>query len=207
MQFVVLSSSRGTTFQAILDAIKEGSLTAQCLGLVSDKENRGCVAKARAADLPVMIVERKKQETRGEYDQRLHASIASLLSRGETNQRINESTIIAAIGWMYILSPWFIAQWKNRILNVHPSLLPKFPGGQAHDDVLAAGDKKSGMTIHLMDEGVDTGPILIQKSCPVLPGDTPQTLKERVQGLEKIWYPRVLQMIETGEIKLLGMSS
>lgn len=202
MDFIVLSSSRGTTFQAIIDRIKDGSLTATCHGLVSDREDRGCVQKARAAGMPVAIVTRTKGESREDYDKRLHVAILEMHPQQKTSKPVNQLTCIAAIGWMYILSPWFIAQWKHRILNVHPSLLPKFPGAHAHEDVLAAGEQESGMTIHLMDEGVDTGPILVQKTCPVLPGDTPETLKARVQELEKEWYPRVLAMIETGEMKL-----
>jgi phosphoribosylglycinamide formyltransferase-1 len=86
---------------------------------------------------------------------------------------------------------------------VHPSLLPKYPGIHAHEEVLAAKEKESGMTIHLIDEGVDTGKILMQKTCPVLPEDTVDSLKNRVQDLEKEWYPKVLQMIEEGEIQFV----
>ncbi|MDD5026195.1 MAG: phosphoribosylglycinamide formyltransferase [Candidatus Peribacteraceae bacterium] len=191
MNFVVLSSSRGTTFQAILDRLTDGTLTG-CLGLVADREDRGCVEKARKAHLPVSIVEHAAGEDRESYDRRLDAAI----------QNLGKVELIAAIGWMYVLSPWFVKSWRNRILNVHPSLLPRFPGAHAHEDVLAAGEKESGMTIHLIDEGVDTGPILIQKRCPVLPSDTPDTLKTRVQELEKEWYPKVLGMIAKGTMIL-----
>ncbi len=208
MNFVVLSSSRGTTFQAILDAIKDGSLTAKCLGLISDREDRGCVAKARAVNLPVVIVSKPAAgtprlppeasakegpgESREEYDKRLDAAVRSL----------GNVEIIAAIGWMFLLSPWFVNSWKHRILNVHPSLLPKYPGTHSHAEVLAAHEAESGMTIHLIDEWLDTGEIIVQKTCSVEPNDTEETLKTRVQELEKEWYPKVLQMIETKEITL-----
>ena len=192
MNFVVLSSSRGTTFQAVLDAMKDGSLTATCLGLISDREDRGCVEKARSAGLPVKIVEKEKGKERDTYEKRLQEAISGL----------GDVDVIAAIGWMFILSPWFMKQWRNRILNVHPSLLPKHPGAHAIEETLEAGDTETGMTLHLIDEGVDTGPIILQKECPVQPGDTADSLKERVQELEKEWYPRVLQMIETGELTL-----
>ena len=115
--------------------------------------------------------------------------------------------MIAAMGWMFIFSSWFIAERRCRIINVHPALLPKFGGKgmyghHVHDAVLAAREKESGVSIHLMDEGVDTGPVLLQKTCPVLSGDTSATLQQRVQELEKEWYPKVLQMIETKEIML-----
>lgn len=192
MTFIVLSSSRGTTFQAILDRMQDGSLQAECLALVTDKPDRGCVAKATAHGVPVIVVERQKGETREEYDRKLDAKLREL----------GTIDVIAAIGWMYILSPWFVEKWKNKILNVHPSLLPKYPGAHAHADVLRAQEKESGMTIHIVDDGVDTGKVLLQKNCPVLPDDTIDTLKTRVQELEKEWYPKVLQMIRTGEMKV-----
>lgn len=184
--------------QAVLDAIKNGTLTARCLGLISDREDRGCVAKARAANIPVTIVEKKPEEGRESYDKRLHEALLKM------GQPINQSTnqpVIAALGWMFIFSPWFVSQWKNRIVNVHPSLLPKHPGAHAIRDTLAAGDTQTGMSIHLIDEGVDTGPVLLQKTCRVLPGDTEDTLKERIQALEKEWYPKALEMIQRGELK------
>ena len=108
---------------------------------------------------------------------------------------------------MHILSSWFIEQWRNRILNVHPALLPKYGGEgmygmKVHEAVLRSGDRESGMTIHVMDEGVDTGQIIVQKKCSVLPTDSSEKLKDKVQALEKVWYPKVLQMIEEAKIVL-----
>ena len=175
MNFVVLSSSRGTTFQAVIDALQNGSLTATCLGLVTDEEERGCIERARAANLPITIVERKKGEKREDYDHRLDEAIRSL----------GEADAIAAMGWMWILSPWFVSQWSKRILNVHPALLPKHPGAHGVEDAMAAGDTETGMTIHIIDKGVDTGPTLVQKKCSIEPGDSVDMLKSRVQALEK----------------------
>lgn len=197
MQFVVLSSSRGTTFQAILDAIADGSLMAKLLGLVADRLDRGCVEKAKCAGIPVAIVERQSGESADHYDGRLHTVITGL----------GDVDVIAAIGWMYILTPEFIRKWRGRILNVHPALLPKYGGKgmfgrRVHEAVVQAGEEESGMTLHIMDEGVDTGTILHQARCPVLPGDTPDTLKERVQTLERAEYPKVLQQLEEGTLQL-----
>jgi formyltetrahydrofolate-dependent phosphoribosylglycinamide formyltransferase len=197
VDFIVLSSSKGTTFQAVLDAIANGSLTATCLGLISDKEDRGCVQKARDANILVLIVEKKEGESREDYDKRLYDQINILRTQTRT-----PNLVIACIGWLHILSPAFVAQWENRIINVHPSLLPRHPGLHAHEEVLASGDTESGMTIHIIDEGVDTGPILLQKTCPVYPDDTVDTLKERVQDLEKEWYPKVLQNLADGTMIL-----
>lgn len=200
MDFVVLSSSAGTTFQAVIDRVADGSLTAQCLGLVTDRDDRGCVKRAQRAGLPVRVVERVEGETREEYDHRLHTAILSLLSFHSFSSF--PSFYIACIGWMWLLSPWFVQQWKNCIINVHPSLLPKYPGTHPHEEVLAAKEKESGMTIHWIDNGIDTGPIIVQKICSVFPDDTVETLKTRVQELEKECYPQVLQRIEEGRIKL-----
>lgn len=194
MNFIVLSSSRGTTFRAVIEAMQRGVLTAKCLGLVTDSRERGCIEKAEKAGVPVTVVEHRKGEPREDYDRRVDQALREMGA--------DDRTLLAAIGWMFILSPWFVGTWRNRILNVHPALLPKHPGAHAHEDVLAAKEQESGMTIHIVDEGVDTGQILVQKKCSVLLGDTPETLQKRVQELEKEWYPKVLQMIETGAITL-----
>ncbi|MFA7681826.1 MAG: phosphoribosylglycinamide formyltransferase [Candidatus Peribacteraceae bacterium] len=192
MNFVVLSSSRGTTFQAVLDRMADGSLTARCLGLIADREDRGCVERARNANIPVVIVERRKGMKREEYDFQLDQTIRAM----------GDVEIIAALGWMFILTPWFVHQWSGRIVNVHPALLPKYPGAHGIEEALKDGATESGMTIHIIDEGVDTGPILLQKTCPVHKDDDAESLKERIQALEKEWYPTVLQMLENGTLTL-----
>ena len=196
MNFIVLSSSRGTTFQAVLDRIADGSLTAKCLGLVTDREDRGCIEKAKNAGLPITIVEREHGQHREEYNKKLDKAI----------RKLGNVDVIAALGWMFILTPWFVKKWEGRIVNVHPALLPKHPGAHGIEEALAAGDTESGMTIHIIDEGVDTGPILVQKTCAVKEDDTEDTLKDRIQALEKEWYPKALQMIELGEIVLPNVS-
>lgn len=189
MKLILLSSSRGTTLQAVLDALEDGSLQMECLGLVADKEDRGCVTKVRNVGYPVVIAERKAGETREEYDKRLHDAISDL--GGDP-----ADTVIAALGWMFILSPWFVQTWPKKIINVHPSLLPKYPGAHAIRDALDAGDTETGMTIHYIDEGVDTGEILEQKSCSIEEGETEDTLKTKIQELEKEWYVQVLQDLQ-----------
>ncbi|HLD64157.1 MAG TPA: phosphoribosylglycinamide formyltransferase [Candidatus Peribacteraceae bacterium] len=199
MDFIVLCSSRGTTFQAVIDAMKARTLTARCLGLITDKPDRQCIAKAEAATIPVSIVERKKGMTREEFEKEIDQAIVSLGGQS--------TVILAAMGWMWILTPWFINRHRGRILNVHPALLPQhggegFYGDHVHDAVLASGAKESGVSIHVMDDGVDTGPILLQKTCPIVAGETVDSLKEKVQALEREWYPKTLQMLESGLLKL-----
>ncbi len=199
MNFIVLCSSRGTTFQAVLDSIQDGSLTAQCLGLITDAKDRGCIEKAERAGIPWKVVEKSGDEPRVEFDRRVNAACQELGA--------NNETVLAAMGWMWIMSPWFIRQWEHRILNVHPSLLPKHGGKgmyghHVHDAVLASGETETGITILLMDEGVDSGKIIEQKICSVFPSDTGEILQKRVQELEKEWYPKVLQRIEEEGLRL-----
>lgn len=204
MTFVVLCSSRGTVLRAVLERMKDGSLTARCAGVIADSEDRGCVQLAKDFGVPVTIVTKKKDELREHYDKRLDAAIHDLMKSidSQNSKLIAQDSLVACMGWMWMLSPWFVKKWKSRILNIHPALLPKHAGAHAHDLVLAAKEKESGMTIHLIDEGMDTGKILLQKTCPVLPDDTAATLKKRVQALECEWFPKVLQMIENGDLKL-----
>jgi formyltetrahydrofolate-dependent phosphoribosylglycinamide formyltransferase len=171
------------------------ALTSTCLGLVADRADRGCVIVAKKYKIPFKVVQRQPEEPRESYDMRLHDAVTALAKN-------DEKIIIGCMGWMRILSPWFVGRHAGRIINVHPSLLPKHPGAHAHDLVLEAKDTESGMTIHLIDEGVDTGKILVQKKCSVLPADTVDTLKTRVQALECEWFPKALQMIESGELTL-----
>ena len=198
MNFIVLSTSRGTTFQSVIDALKNNELTAECLGLVTDREDRGCLQKAQAAHLKNLAVG-QEVNPREEFDKALHETILDMGA--------DEETLIAEMGWMWIHTPEFIEKWKNRIINVHPALLPKYGGKgmyghHVHDAVLTAGEEESGVTFHIMDAGVDTGPILLQKKCAVIPGDTAEILQGRVQELEKEWYPKLIQMIEKNEIAI-----
>lgn len=210
MHFVVLSSSRGTTFQAVIEAMERHELQARCLGLVTDRPDRGCIDKAKAAGLPYRIVEKREGESREEYDLRVHAAILDLgisfpapaLAPSGGGGSEGGEGLIACIGWMHILTPWFIDQYSARIINVHPSLLPKYGGkgmygDRVHQSVLDAGEAESGITIHWMDKGVDTGEIIVQKKCSIVPSETVDSLKAKVQGLEKEWYPKVLQMLHT----------
>ncbi len=198
MDFIVLSSSRGTTFQAVIDRMRDGSLGARCLGLVTDRADRACLDKARAAGLPSRVVERNEGEEREAYAVRLAGAAEELGA-------LHGKTVVAALGWMWILPEAFVRQFP--VINVHPALLPRHGGrgmygSRVHESVLAAKDSESGITIHLMDAGVDTGETLLQKTCPVLPGDTPAALQARVQELEKEWYPKMLEMVRTGDIAL-----
>ena len=110
--------------------------------------------------------------------------------------------LVVLSGYMRILTPWFVKRWKGRLINIHPSLLPNFPGAHAHRDALAAGVSVTGCTVHLVDEGVDSGPILAQREIEVLAGDNEEALQERVKVLEHILSPEVLDRLCSGQISL-----
>ena len=110
--------------------------------------------------------------------------------------------LVVLSGYMRILTPSFVGKWKGRLVNVHPSLLPDFPGAHAHRDALSAGANITGCTVHLVDEGVDTGPILAQREVPVMADDDVTSLQERVKIAEHILYPEVIDLLCTGQISL-----
>jgi phosphoribosylglycinamide formyltransferase-1 len=175
VRLAVIGSTNGTDLVPIVNAINSGSLLASVEVIISNNELSGILKKASAYGIENHFVCHKNKK-RGVFDMEMSQILE--------NKKID---LILLIGFMRILSPEFVGRWGGKIINVHPSLLPKYAGGMnssVHESVLAAGDKETGCTIHLVTKEVDGGPILIQKSCPVLHNDTVETLKERVQKLE-----------------------
>ncbi|MFA6992131.1 MAG: phosphoribosylglycinamide formyltransferase [Candidatus Gracilibacteria bacterium] len=190
----VLASTKGTDLQAIIDEMKSGKMPGIELAVVlSNKKDCYALARARAQGFKAIFVSPKTKDgatrTREEFD----AKLAELLKKYKVD-------LVVLVGYMRILTKEFVRQFPKKIINVHPALIPKFCGekffgANVHEAVLAAHETLSGMTIHFVEEGVDTGEIILQKTCPVLPNDTPDTLKERVQALEKQWYPEVIRKL------------
>lgn len=196
-KIAVLASTKGTNFQSLIDAKKSGVLkgNVEICCLVTNKPDCGAAEKAKAADIPVYSID-TAGKTREEFDD----EVMRILDQYNVD-------LVVLGGYMRIISAPMIKKYRNRIINIHPSLLPKFGGGMnldVHRAVLEAGEKETGMTIHLLDEGVDTGPIVLQKTCLVDSTDTPETLKEKVQALEKEWYPKVVQDFADNIIKRLN---
>lgn len=194
-RIAVLASTRGTDLQAIIDEIKSGRLKVELSCVVSNVKNCYALERAHAQGFKIHFVD-PRDRSRIEFDRELVKILEA--------EKID---LVVLIGYMRILTPYFISKFKNRIINVHPALLPKFGGKDfygksVHEAVLAAREQETGMTIHFVDEGVDTGRIILQKKCPVLPNDTAEILKERVQKLEKEWYPKVIGSIANGKIKI-----
>lgn len=189
MNIAVFCSTNGTDLQAIVDEIKAGKMPGIELSFVLvDNEHCGAAEKASKAGVPLVFLDPKtkdgKKLDREIYDR--HVAKVCKMYRVD---------LIVLAGWMRILSPWFISQYSKKIINVHPSLLPKYPGMDldVHQAVLEAGEKESGMTIHYVDSGVDTGEIILQKKVKVAPDETPESLKKKVQELEKKYLPEVIR--------------
>lgn len=195
-KIAVLASTRGTDLQAIIDEIKAGILkNVELSCVISNKKDCYAATRAKIAGYKTYFVN-PEGKSREEFDKEM----AKILDEYGVN-------LIVLVGYMRILSPWFVKKFKKRIINVHPALLPKFGGegffgANVHEAVLAAGEKETGMTIHFVEEKVDAGKIILQKKVKIEKSDTPETLKNKVQNLEKIWYPRVIQWFAQGKIKL-----
>lgn len=196
----VLASTKGTDLQAIIEQIKNGKMPGIELTIVvSNKKNAYALERAQAQGFKTLFIDPKKSDgalkTREEYDEEL----ARILKEHEVD-------LVVLVGYMRILTPAFVRQFPRRIINVHPALMPKFSGpghfgANVHEEVLKAGEKETGCTIHFVDEGVDTGEIIVQKKIAIDPSDTAEKLKEKVQFLEKLWYPEVIRWFAAGKIK------
>ncbi len=182
----VLGSTKGTDLQAILDAIHNDALDAAVVVVVSNRENSYILERARIHTIPDIFIPHTGK-TRDEYDREITAALLQ-----------HNADLVLLVGFMRILSAEFCRKWQDRILNVHPSLLPKYAGGMdtnVHEEVLRNGDMETGCTIHFVTEEVDAGPILIQKKCAVGGEDTVESLKTKVQELEGMAFIEAIEMI------------
>ncbi|NLN53192.1 MAG: phosphoribosylglycinamide formyltransferase [Firmicutes bacterium] len=193
-RIAVLASGSGTNLQAIIDAVDDGTITgAQVTLVISDREDAFALERARNHNIPTMFFNRKNYAGREEFD---GAIIAALQA-----QQID---LVILAGYMRLITPDFVAAFPQRILNIHPSLLPAFPGTQGVADALAYGVKVTGCTVHFVDEGMDTGPIILQEAIPVNDHDTRETLHQRIQVLEHKLYPQAIKLWLEGRLKIEG---
>lgn len=189
----ILASGRGSNLQSIMDAIDKGRMQAAVGVVITDKPEAKALERARAAGIPAVCVDRKKCASKEAFEQALVAQL-----------RAHDVTLVILAGFMRILSPYFVREFKDHIMNIHPSLLPAFGGAHAHRDVLAYGVKVSGCTIHFVDEGMDSGPIILQDTVPVLADDTEETLAARVLEKEHSLYPRAIELYVKGSLAVQG---
>lgn len=189
----VLASGRGSNLQSIIAAIENGRIKARIGVVITDKPDAGALVRAHEAGIPAVCIDRRQCTGREDFEEKL---VEALKEEGVT--------LVVLAGFMRILSPYFVREFKDHIMNIHPSLLPAFSGAHAHRDVLAYGVKVSGCTIHFVDEGMDSGPIILQDTVPVLPGDQEETLAARVLEKEHQLYPRAIELYVNGCLQVDG---
>ncbi len=191
----ILGSGKGTNAQAIIDAIAAGRLNARVVCVLSDVPDAFILQRARQQGIPAEFVSAAPFKTKldGEAEQR---TLAVLRRYG--------AEVIVLAGFMRIIKRGMLQAFPHRILNIHPALLPAFPGVDSWKQALDYGVKVAGCTVHFVDEGTDTGPILLQKTVPVLDSDTPATLHARIQEQEHIAFPEALQLLAEGRVQVEG---
>jgi len=189
----VLISGQGTNLQAIIDAIEAKRLDAVIRIVISNRPEAYGLVRARKHGIPTEVVDHQKFPTREAYDQAL---IEILHARGVE--------LVVLAGFMRLLSPLFVRSFPNRIMNIHPALLPAFPGLHVQKKAVEHGVRFSGCTVHFVNEECDQGPIIIQAAVPVFPDDTEESLSARIQKEEHRIYPRAIQLYCEGRLHVMG---
>ena len=198
LRVVVMVSGGGTNLQAIIDSVKNGTITnTQIVGVISNNKNAYALKRAEENDIPSVCVSPKDFETRDIFNEKLLEAVDSY-----------EPDLVVLAGFLVVIPPEMIKKYENRMINIHPSLIPSFCGKgyyglKVHEEALARGVKVVGATVHFVDDGTDTGPIILQKAVEVQQGDTPEVLQRRVmeQAEWKI-LPKAIDLIANGKVRV-----
>ena len=193
MRLGVLASGSGSNLQAILDGCSAGRIPAQVAAVICNVEGARALERAKAAGVPAILLPHRGFASREDYDRKLSATLQG-----------HGVELVCLAGFMRLITPVLLRDYENKILNIHPSLLPAFPGLHAVRQALAAGVRVSGCTVHVVDAGTDSGPILIQAAVPVLDGDSEETLAARILLQEHRCYARALTLWAQGRVHLDG---
>jgi len=193
MKVGVLISGRGSNLRSLIAATKEPGFPAEIVVVVSNKPDAPGLEVARAAGIPTEVVSHKDYPTREAFDAELDAAL-----------RRAGVELICSAGFMRILSDGFVESWRDRQLNIHPSLLPAFKGLRVHERVLETGCRITGCTVHFVRAAMDEGPIVAQVAVPVLEGDTPEVLADRVLEAEHKLYPLALKLVASGRARVVN---
>lgn len=192
-EIVVLASGRGSNFQAVIDAIARGEVPARCTGLVTDNPAAYAISRAEKADIPVFIVDFSMFPSREAYEEELLRVLRDL-----------PADLYVLAGYMRIVGIGIVSAFRGRMMNIHPALLPSFPGLHAQRQALAYGVRVSGCTVHFVDEGVDSGPVILQACVPVLPDDDEDTLAARILLEEHRCLPEAIRLFCDGRLDMSG---
>ena len=189
----VLISGRGSNLLALIEACKASDYPAEIVLVVSNKADAKGLEHADAAGIATTVVEHGGYPDRETFDKAVHEKLADA-----------GVELVCLAGFMRLLSSWFVETWRDRVVNIHPSLLPAFKGIDAHAQAIATGVKLSGCTVHIVRPEMDAGPILVQAAVPVLPGDDEDTLAARILTVEHRCYPLAVRLIAEGRVKIDG---
>lgn len=187
----ILISGRGSNMRSLIAAASAPDYPAEVELVISNVGNAEGLAYAAGADIPTIVIPHKAYETREDFDRAIDQALANA-----------DVDIVCLAGFMRILSSWFAGRWEGRLINIHPSLLPLFKGVHVHEQVLHAGVRVSGCTVHFVVPELDAGPIIAQAAVPVEIGDTPETLAARVLAEEHRLYPAALRLLAEGRVRL-----
>ncbi|MCX5678767.1 MAG: phosphoribosylglycinamide formyltransferase [Candidatus Omnitrophica bacterium] len=193
MKIAVLCSGSGTNLQAIIDSVKSGYVPVEIAIVISDKKDARALIRAKEAGIETLLLNVKDFKSREDFDKEI---IRHLKKR-------NVALVVLA-GYMRLLSPYFIREYRDRIINIHPALLPSFKGTHAIKDALEHGAKVTGVTVHFVNEKLDDGPIILQKPVDINDDDNEETLLERVHKEEHRLYPEAIRLFAAGRLKTEG---
>ncbi|MEW6276968.1 MAG: phosphoribosylglycinamide formyltransferase [Bacillota bacterium] len=189
----VLASGRGSNLQAIMDACREGKIPAKVAVVISDNENAFALTRARQEEIPAIHVNPRNFPGKEEYERAIVATL-----------RDYQVELVCLAGYMRLVGKTILEAYPNRILNIHPALLPAFPGLHGQKQAVEYGVRFSGCTVHFVDEGCDTGPIILQAVVPVYATDTEETLAERILEQEHRIYPEAIRLFAEGKLRIEG---
>ncbi|MDI9607095.1 MAG: phosphoribosylglycinamide formyltransferase [Atribacterales bacterium] len=192
-QIVVLVSGRGTNLQALIETTQNGYIPGKISLVVSDNPQAFALERARRASIPTLVLDYDSFPHKRAYEDALFQVLEK-----------EDPQLICLAGYMRIVGKRIIMRFRERIINIHPSLLPAFPGLEAQKQALEYGVKISGCTVHLVDEGMDTGPIILQASCPVEDEDTVESLSERILQYEHQIYPQAVKLFLEDKLNVIG---
>ena len=193
MNIAVLCSGSGTNLQAIIDSVKNGSIPVNIALVLSDNQSAYALERAKKAGIETVVLNSKNYKSREDFDR-------------EVVKNLNKRNIglVVLAGFMRLLSPYLIKEYRNKIMNIHPALLPSFKGTNGIKDALDYGVKVTGATVHFVDEHLDNGPIILQKCVEIRESDTEEALLERVHKAEHEIYPEAVKMFAEGRLKIEG---
>ena len=190
---VVLVSGRGSNMMSLVETARAPDYPAEIVAVISNRPEAPGLAWAAAQGIPTVAIDHKAYDTRFAFEARLHTAILDA-----------RADLVCMAGFMRMLTGGFIDRWRDRLINIHPSLLPAFPGLQTHARAIEEGVKIAGCTVHLVRLEMDTGPIIAQAAVPVFTGDTPEMLGRRVLAAEHRLYPHALALFASGKARVFG---